>query len=175
MTSAEPQCVVVMGVSGSGKTTVARGLATSLGWRFVEGDDLHPADNVARMRQGVPLTDRERLPWLEALRDAIGDLHRSGVDSVVACSALRRSYRELLGADRPWVRFCHVTIPTEVIAERLAHRQGHFMPVSLLASQLATLEPLGTDEPGVVVDGSGSVDEVVDAALTALGLPQVRR
>jgi gluconokinase len=160
--------VVVMGVSGSGKTTVAVALARRLGWEFAEGDDHHPPANVAKMRAGTPLDDADREPWLRALARWIGEREQAGTSCVLTCSALKRSYRDLLRAGNDGVWFVHVDVPQEVLAERLARRTGHYMPASLLDSQLATLEPLGDDEPGVTVPGTGEPGEVVDAVLAAL-------
>lgn len=162
-------CIVVMGVSGSGKTTVGRGLAQRLGWVYAEGDDFHPAENVEKMRNGVALTDEDRLPWLERLRDWVTDQRAAGAEVVVTCSALRRSYRELLSDGRPWMWFCHLSLPEEVLAARLAERRGHYMPASLLQSQLDSLEPLAPDEPGAGIDGTGSPDQVIARVLEALG------
>src|SRR5579884_1235439 len=128
--------VVVMGVSGAGKTTVGRALAAALGWPFVDADDLHPAANVEKMRRGQPLDDADRAPWLAAVASTI----RSMRDGVVACSALKRAYRDLLRV-RDDVRFVYLAVDEKVLAARLAARQGHYMPPSLLPSQLATLEP----------------------------------
>ncbi|MBO0844502.1 MAG: gluconokinase [Nocardioides sp.] len=162
-----------MGVAGSGKTTLATSLADVLGWDFLEGDSLHPPANIEQMARGTPLTDDDRGPWLEAIGRWLDVRRAAGESAVVTCSALRRSYRELLRAGRPGVRFCHVVNDPAVLAERLGSRQGHYMPSSLLASQLATLEPLSPDEPGVTLDGDGPPDRVVRAALDALGLADV--
>src|SRR6478609_3459703 len=145
----DPDVVIVMGVSGSGKSTVAKGLSTVLGWEFAEGDAFHPEANVAKMRSGTPLTDEDRWPWLEAIGDWISAKERAGESAVVTSSALRRVYRDLLRRGRPHVRFLHVEAPSEVIRERMEQRAGHYMPPSLLPSQLATLESLEPDEPGV--------------------------
>ncbi|MEN0130552.1 MAG: gluconokinase [Brevundimonas sp.] len=153
--------VVVMGVSGTGKSTVGRLLAERLGAAFVEGDDLHPAANVERMRAGIPLTDADRAPWLELVRDAMST---AGGDTVVACSALRRAYRDVLRGARGRVRFVHLVVPPAELEQRLSERAGHFMPTALLASQLATLEPLAPDEDGVDLPVA-SPDETVDAIL----------
>jgi len=146
------QAVVVAGPSGSGKSTVGRVLAERLGATFVDADDLHPAQNVAKMAAGDPLSDHDREPWLRRVADRIAD-EPDGI--VVACSALRRAYRELLRmrAGRPLV-FVQLRLAREALAGRLQAREGHFMPVALLDSQLATLEPLEPDEPGIVVDGT---------------------
>ena len=152
----DPDVVIVMGVSGSGKSTVAKGLSTVLGWEFAEGDAFHPEANVAKMRSGTPLTDEDRWPWLEAIGDWISAKEGRGESAVVTCSALRRVYRDLLREGRPHVRFLHVTAESDVILDRMEHRPGHYMPPSLLPSQLATLEPLGDDEPGVAITNEGS-------------------
>ena len=162
--------VIVMGVSGSGKTTVARGLADHLGWEFLEGDDLHPAANVEKMSAGTPLTDEDRRPWLRAIGAWMDERIARGSDAVLTCSALKRSYRDLLAGGRPGVRFCHVDADPRVIEERVEARRGHYMPPSLLPSQLRTLEPLGPDEPGVVVPAQGTPEETVALALRLLGL-----
>jgi gluconokinase len=167
---ADPQVIVVMGVSGSGKTTVARGIADVMGWEFAEGDDFHPRANVEKMAGGHPLTDEDRWPWLRLIGDWISTKESRGESAVVTCSALRRVYRDLLREGRPHVRFCHVSAPSELIQHRMEERKGHYMPPSLLPSQLATLEPLEDDEPGVVVTTEGSPEDVLDRALRALGL-----
>lgn len=166
----EPDVVIVMGVSGSGKTTLAQGIASVMGWPFAEGDDFHSDANVVKMRQGEALTDEDRWPWLEEVGSWISARERAGESAVVTCSALRRVYRDLLRQGRPHVRFLHVTVPDDVIRDRLQTRPGHYMPPSLLPSQLATLEPLAEDEPGVVVTNEGSTAQVLDRALGALGL-----
>ena len=160
--------IVVMGVSGSGKTTVAVELARRLGWQFAEGDDLHPAANVAKMTAGTPLTDEDRWPWLRAVAGWIDEQEQAGHPGVITCSALKRSYRELLREENPSVWFAHVHVPAEVLRARLSARTGHFMPPSLLDSQLAALQPLEADEPGRQVAGDGSVEETVTSLLDAL-------
>ena len=165
-----PDLVVVMGVSGTGKTTLAEALASGMHWPFAEGDAFHPQANVDKMHAGIPLTDEDRWPWLRLIGDWMTEQEDAGRSAVVTCSALRRAYRDLLRDGRPGVRFLHVVVPPEVIAERLGHREGHYMPPSLLASQLATLEPLQPDEPGVEIPAYGSPTEVLAAALAALGL-----
>ena len=132
--------VVLMGVSGSGKTSVGVPLAAALGGEFVEGDDYHPPANVAKMRQGIPLDDADRRPWLETLAAEIGRWLAAGRTVVLACSALKRSYRAILRGGRPEVRFVHLKGDPALIRARLAQRRGHYMPASLLDSQLATLE-----------------------------------
>jgi gluconokinase len=167
-----PVCVVVMGVSGSGKTTLGKGIAERLHWRFQEGDELHPRANVEKMSRGEPLTDDDRWPWLDAIVAWLDECARAGENAVLTCSALRRRYRDRLRSGTPGVRFCHVDVPEEVLRDRLEHRRGHYMPASLLPSQLDTLEPLTDDEPGVVVSAEGDPDEVLAEALEALGLSE---
>lgn len=162
--------VIVMGVSGSGKTTVAKGISTVMGWEFAEGDAFHSEANVEKMRSGHPLTDDDRWPWLESIGDWISAKESVGESAVVTCSALRRVYRDLLRRDRPHVRFLHVEAPTEVIHDRMEHRPRHYMPASLLTSQIATLEPLESDEPGVSISNEGTAAIVLDRALGALDL-----
>ena len=164
-----PTTIVVMGVSGSGKSTVAEGLVERLGWEFAEGDDFHPPANVEKMRSGTPLDDDDRWPWLAVLASWIGERERAGRSVVVTCSALKRSYRDLLRDGHPSVWFAHVTADAALLRERVANRRGHYMPVSLLESQLATLEPLAADEPGAAISGAGTPEVVVDALLAALG------
>ncbi|WP_225755435.1 gluconokinase [Actinotalea sp. Marseille-Q4924] len=160
--------VVVMGVSGSGKTTVARGVARAAGLLLAEADDFHPVTNVDKMRGGIPLTDEDRWPWLGELAGWMADRAREGVSTVITCSALRRAYRDVLAAGPPSIHFVHLRAPTPLIHERLAMRVGHYMPPSLLGSQVEALEPLDDDEPGVVVDVSGSPDEVLARALRSI-------
>ena len=150
--------LVVMGVSGSGKSTVGAALARRLDVPFVDGDALHPEANVAKMAAGRPLDDDDRRPWL----DAVGAWLAAHPRGVVVCSALRRSYRDVLREHCPSVGFVHLDGDPAVIARRLADRPGHFMPASLLGSQLETLEPLEPDEAGFDVDVDRSVDQVVD-------------
>jgi gluconokinase len=157
-----------MGVSGSGKSTTAAELVRRLGWDFAEGDDFHPRSNVAKMHAGIPLDDDDRWPWLRALAAWIGEHEREGRSAVVTCSALKRSYRDLLRDGHPSVWFAHVAEDPALIRERIEGRTGHYMPASLLDSQLATLEPLQPDEPGAVVNGSGPPEQVVDELLRDL-------
>ncbi|HLU95663.1 MAG TPA: gluconokinase [Thermobifida alba] len=167
---------VFMGVSGSGKTTVARGVSRRLGIAFADADDFHPEANVAKMANGVPLTDADRLPWLRSLAAWIGEHEERGESSVLACSALRRSYRDILRGGAPGVFFVHLHGPAELIGERLRRRRDHFMPPGLLDSQFAALEPLGPDEAGVVLDVAAAPEELVaEAARTAAGHLAERR
>jgi gluconokinase len=154
--------VVVMGVSGSGKSTVGAALAGRLRVPFEDADDLHPPDNVANMTRGEPLDDHDRWPWLERIGEWLAE-HADG--GVIACSALKRKYRDQLRHHCPSVEFLHLEGGRDVIEQRQASRPGHFMPSSLLTSQFETLEPLQPDERGVVVDVSGSIDEIVDGYL----------
>lgn len=158
--------VVVMGVSGSGKSTVAELLAARLSLPFGEGDEFHGEHNRALMASGVPLTDEDRAPWLAAVRDWMSA--QSATGSVVACSALRRVYRDVLRGATGEVLFVEVDVPAQVLRSRMAARTEHFMPVSLLDSQLATLEHLASDEPGLRVDGAAPLPQVVDACLAGL-------
>ncbi len=144
--------LVVMGVSGCGKSTVALGLAEALGLRFAEADEYHPPENIATMAAGVPLVDADRLPWLAALAGWMRERSAAGESTVMACSALTRAYRDVLRRGVPGVAFVHLAGEAEVVADRLAARTGHFMPGSLLSSQLATLEPLAEDEVGIELD-----------------------
>jgi gluconokinase len=163
--------VVMMGVSGTGKTTVGTVLATREGWAFAEGDQFHPEANVAKMSHGVPLDDDDRWPWLQAIADWIGAREAAGESAVVACSALKRSYRDLLCAGHPSVWFAHLTAPEAELDRRLRHRPGHYMPASLLPSQLATLQPLEPDEPGAAFDDAGGAEHVVDQITAAMPRP----
>jgi gluconokinase len=157
MTDQQP-ALVVMGVSGSGKSTVGAALAQRLRVPFADADDFHPAANVAKMTAGHALDDEDRRPWLEAIGEWLSE-HRDG--AVVSCSALKRAYRDQLRGHLPTIRFVHLDGSREVIARRQASRPGHFMPASLLDSQFATLEPLEPDEEGVVIDVDQSVDDIV--------------
>jgi gluconokinase len=156
--------IVVMGVSGSGKSTVGAALAQRLRVPFADADDFHPPANVAKMTAGEALNDDDRWPWLEAIGEWLA-AHDAGV---MTCSALKRSYRDVLRRNRPDVEFVHLHGDREVITRRQATRPGHFMPASLLDSQFATLEPLEDDEHGFVVDVDQSVDQIVEAAVAGL-------
>ncbi|WP_084724915.1 gluconokinase [Streptacidiphilus melanogenes] len=164
--SHRPPRVVVMGVSGVGKSTVARGLAERLGVALGDADDLHPAANIAKMSAGVPLDDADRRPWLEAIGRWLHE--RDDTGGVIACSALKRSHRDILRAACPGVVFLHLSAGRELLARRLGGRTGHFMPASLLGSQLSELEPLGPDEPGVALDAAGEPDQVTRTAAELL-------
>ncbi|WP_432510472.1 gluconokinase [Kineococcus sp. SYSU DK001] len=157
-----------MGVSGSGKTTLATDLARARGWTFAEGDEFHSAANVEKMRSGHPLTDEDRWPWLRSIADWIGERAAAGESVVVTCSALKRVYRDLLAGADPSVVFCELQVPDEVLADRMAHREGHYMPASLLRSQLDTLEDLAPDERGFRVRVHGGPADVLDEVLRHL-------
>ncbi|MFE9689458.1 gluconokinase [Micromonospora sp. NPDC005806] len=163
--------VVVMGVSGVGKTTVARRISELTGLRFAEADEFHPAANVAQMRAGIPLDDAARWPWLRDLAAWMAARHAEGVSTVLACSALKRSYRDVLRQGPPDVEFLHLDGAAELIRERLDRRAGHYMPASLLDSQRATLEQLDPDESGVVLEVVAPPDELAATAVDRLGLP----
>ncbi|WP_228982071.1 gluconokinase [Streptomyces sp. DH12] len=158
--------VVVMGVSGTGKTTIGQSLARSLEVPFAEADDFHPPENVAKMRAGIPLDDEDRGPWLDTIARWLRD--RRGRGGVITCSALKRRYRDRLVSAAPSVFFVHLHGSAELIAERMAARRGHFMPLSLLRSQLDALEPLAATERGARVPVDGTVEETTRKAVTAV-------
>lgn len=166
---AGPLHLVVMGISGSGKSVLAEHLAERLGWPFAEGDRFHSAANIEKMSAGIPLTDGDRAPWLAALRDWMDT--QSGPGTVSTCSALKRSYRDVLRGARGRVVFLQVTADPGVIRDRMVHREDHFMPATLLDSQLDTLEPLADDEAGDVLENSGTVDDLVEQALATVARP----
>jgi gluconokinase len=159
---------VMMGVSGSGKTTIARGVAQRVGWRLVEGDDYHPPANVAKMHAGTPLTDEDRLPWLRALAREIDAMRERGEQAIVACSALKRSYRDILIGARKDLVLVYLQGSKELIAARIAARKGHFMPPALLDSQFATLEEPCADEHPMVVSIAPPPDAIVDEVVQLL-------
>jgi len=158
--------LVVMGVAGCGKTTVGAALAAQRGWRFQEGDALHPPANVAKMAGGTPLTDADRWPWLGAIAAVIDGWRAAGESGVVTCSALKRAYRDVLVGDRPDVRLVYLRGDKALIAGRMAARKGHFMPPALLDSQFATLEEPSADERPIVVDIGPPAVEII-AAISA--------
>jgi gluconokinase len=160
--------VVVMGVSGCGKSTVGRHLARPLGATFLDADDFHPPANVERMRAGVALTDADRAGWLDALAARLEQAHTAHEPVVLACSALRRSYREALRRAAPELTLVHLTGSPALLAERIAARPGHYMPPSLLPSQLALLEAPGNDERAITLDVAAPTDELVAAILRNL-------
>jgi gluconokinase len=164
-----------MGVSGSGKSTLGVELASALGWRFLEGDSLHPPANIARMAAGLPLDDADRLPWLAAIAAWIDERRVSSEPGVVACSALKRSYRDRLRHGRPEVTIVFLSGSPDLIAGRLAARADHFMPPALLASQFAALEPPVPDEGAITIDARLPVERQVARVLVALGEPRGQR
>lgn len=166
----KPCALVVMGVSGSGKSTIGGKLAERLGWSFEDGDKFHPASNVAKMSAGHPLTDEDRWPWLRAIADEIDKVCGDGQHAVIACSALKRTYRDILVHGRDDVRIVYLKGTQELIAHRLTQRKGHFMPPGLLTSQFKTLEPPDAGENPVTVSIDASVDTIVDNAIRQLGL-----
>lgn len=163
-----PRVVVVMGVAGSGKSTVAAGLHSLLGWPFMEGDSLHPDSNVSKMSAGDPLTDEDREPWLDQCRVWLDACAASGTGGILSCSALKRAYRDRLrsGGTRPV--FIFLRVERDVLADRLKRRRGHFMPVSLLGSQMETLEPPDHDEDVIELDASGTPAEEIRRVILAL-------
>ncbi len=156
-----PQVLVVMGVSGVGKTTIARALDERLHWPFQEGDELHPRANVDKMASGHALTDADRAPWLRAVAAWIEARRQAGEPGVITCSALRRSYRDAITGGRPGVRIVYLRADRAVIAERLGRRQHHYMPADLLQSQFATLEEPSPDEHALTVQVHGGVEDIV--------------
>jgi gluconokinase len=160
--------LIVMGVSGSGKSTIGETLAGRLGWRFEDGDRFHPASNVAKMSAGQPLTDDDRRPWLRAIADEIDRVCEAGQRVVVACSALKRAYREILLHGRNDIGLVFLNGTEAVIASRLARRKGHFMPAGLLASQFQALEPPGPTERPITVSIDGTIETIVDAIIRQL-------
>jgi len=163
-----PNILVLMGVSGCGKTTVGEMLADCLGWRFLEGDDLHPPANIAKMKSGTPLDDADRKPWLEAIAARIDQWRAQEAQGVVACSALKRSYRDILIGDRDDVGLVFLNGTKDLIAARLAARTDHFMPPGLLDSQFATLQSPGSDEHPITIDIDAPAAELVARILAAL-------
>jgi len=165
-----PCALIVMGVSGAGKSTIGEKLAERLGWKFEDGDRFHPASNVAKMSAGQPLTDEDRWPWLRAIADEIARVCKATGHVVIASSALKRAYRDILVHGRPDVRIVYLKGTQDLIASRLALRKNHFMPPGLLESQFKTLEPPDASENPVTVSIDGSVETVVNDILRHLGL-----
>jgi gluconokinase len=165
-----PCALIVMGVSGSGKSTVGEKLAERLGWSYEDGDKFHPASNVAKMSAGQPLTDEDRWPWLRAIADEIERVCEAGEHAVIASSALKRAYRDILVNGRNGVRIIYLKGTQDLIASRLAVRKGHFMPPGLLESQFRTLEPPDAGENPVTVSIDAPVETIVDNIVRQLGL-----
>ena len=168
-----PRLLVVMGVSGCGKSTVAGLLSKALNWPFIEGDALHPAANIVKMHDGIPLTDDDRAPWLAAIAAKLGAWHAAGQSGIVTCSALKRAYRTILAEGRPELVFIYLRGTRALLESRMAHRTGHFMPPSLLDSQLATLEPPAPDEAALTVDIGPLLPVLIEQILAGLGLETV--
>jgi len=166
-----PTVILLMGVSGAGKSVVGRLLADRLGWTFRDGDDFHPPANVAKMRVGKPLDDADREPWLNELAALLATAATRGPPTVLACSALRQRYRRRLGLPHAGVRLVHLAGPADLLRRRIEQRAGHFMPAALLDSQLATLEPPDGSETPIVVDVEAAPAEIVARIVAALGLP----
>ena len=169
------QILLVMGVSGSGKTTVGALLAGRLQWPYADADDFHPPENLRKMRAGEPLTDEDRLPWLQAIGAWIDEQIAAGRHGVVSCSALKRSYRDVLRGpasrtDRSQLQLIYLEGDRHLIAQRMATRHGHFFPESLLDSQFRDLEPPGPDEHPIVVQVGGTPQQTTDEILSKLGL-----
>ncbi|MFZ1282739.1 MAG: gluconokinase [Propionicimonas sp.] len=162
--------LVVMGVAGCGKSTVAKALQERLGWIVAEGDDYHPASNIAKMSSGIPLSDEDRWPWLDTIAAWTAEQDRAGLPTIVTCSALRRVYRDRLRAAPGRTVFVHLTGTPELLTARMSARTDHFMPPTLLPSQLATLEPLQADEEAIVIDIDRSIDEIAEVAISQLHL-----
>ena len=159
-----------MGVAGSGKSSVMAALVARLAWPALEGDALHPPENVAKMAAGIPLTDADRAPWLNAIGGWISEREAERTSAVVTCSGLRRAYRDVLRRERPSVWFVHLDAPRDVLESRIRRREGHFMPASMLDSQLETLEPLESDEPGTTLDATAAPNELADRIVAKLRL-----
>jgi gluconokinase len=159
--------IVVMGVTASGKSTLAQALSRALGWPIYEGDDFHPPENVEKMRRGMPLDDRDRAPWLDALHGVIRKTLEAGQHAIITCSALRKAYRERLHRGLTRVHFIHLAVPKDALQERLRERTNHFMPPSLLDSQLATLEP---PTEALWVEGNQPPETIVLRIREALGV-----
>ena len=161
-----PSILVVMGVCGAGKSAIGAELALRLGATFVDSDSLHPPANVAKMAAGNPLTDEDRWPWLELVGAELASDHTDGI--VVACSALKRAYRDAIRAKAPSAAFVQLNVDLPVLESRVAHRPGHFMPPTLLSSQLETLEPLEADEAGLTVDTQEGIQATADDVISQL-------
>jgi gluconokinase len=161
--------IVVMGVAGSGKSTIGEKLAERLGWTYEDGDRFHPRANVEKMSAGHPLTDEDRWPWLRAIADEIDRICKKDEHVVIGCSALKRAYRDVLVHGRDDVRIVYLDGSQQLIAQRLAARKGHFMPPALLESQFKTLQPPGADERPVTVSIDASVEVIVEDILRKLG------
>jgi gluconokinase len=162
--------IVLMGVAGSGKSSVMAALERQLGWPTLEGDALHPPANVRKMAAGIPLSDEDRIPWLQSIGRWIGEREAARSSSIVTCSALRRAYRELVRKRHPSLWFVHLVAPPETLEKRIEAREGHYMPASMLGSQLETLEPLERGEPGSTIDATPPPEAIADRIIEMLRL-----
>ncbi|WP_028279982.1 gluconokinase [Arthrobacter sp. H5] len=162
--------LVIMGISGSGKTTIASLLSRKLGWTYAEADEFHSVENIGKMTEGTALTDEDRWPWLTSIQEWMTSKTGQSESTIVTCSALKRTYRNVLTQADGDVRFVHLLGDVELIRERMKTRSGHFMPESLLPSQVSTLEPLQAGEPGMTINNTGTPDEVTDHILSEFGL-----
>jgi gluconokinase len=165
-----PRVLIVMGVSGCGKSTVGQALGDRLGWEFRDGDAFHPVANVAKMKSGAPLTDEDRWPWLDAIASFIDAQRAGNSHAIIACSALKRVYRDRLKGQHGDVMFVHLAGSKDLIEARMAARRNHFMPLGLLDSQFATLETPGPEEMAIAVSVAGAPDEIVATVLAQTGL-----
>jgi gluconokinase len=165
MPNNSPKAVILMGVAGSGKTAVGKGIAARLNWLFLDADDFHPAANIEKMKHGIPLNDQDRIPWLRALRDELRRLLAEGRSVILACSALKESYRKLLSDDVAPMSFVLLDVDQETIRERLQHRSAHFFPKELMNSQFAALEK---PKDAIIIDARKSLDEVTDRVVQAI-------
>ncbi|GAA2597475.1 gluconokinase [Actinomadura fulvescens] len=170
MANARPEVIVVMGVSGSGKTTVGERVAELLGWEYADADAFHPPANIEKMAAGHPLNDADRLPWLRAIAGWISDHLDSGTPGVVSCSALKRRYRELLAGGRPEVRVAYLEGERDLIASRMRERRGHFFQAEMLDSQFRDLEPPAPDENALYVPITGTPDETAELIVKGFDL-----
>ncbi len=166
--SADAPVLVLMGVSGSGKTTIGKMLADRLGWAFEEGDKLHPAANIKKMHAGIPLNDKDRKPWLEAIRFWIDNQIDQQQPGIIACSALKRAYRDFLTENRDQVHMVYLHASQEIIAQRLANRRGHFMPKELLNSQFIALEMPTDDEAAIIANAALKPEAIVNEIISRL-------
>jgi gluconokinase len=169
--SSQPDVIVIMGVAGCGKTVVGKLLAEQIGCEFFDADQFHSPENVALMRQGVPLDDEKRAPWLDRLAGLIDTAIAEGRGIVLACSALKRRYRSRLGVGKPHVRLVHLDGPEALLRERIEQRTGHFMPASQLASQCALLERPTVDEAAIIIDIAPPPEAIVRGIRAAIGRP----
>jgi carbohydrate kinase (thermoresistant glucokinase family) len=163
-----PRAVILMGVAGSGKTAVGKAVTTRLNWLFLDADDFHPAANIEKMKHGIPLNDQDRIPWLQALRDELRRLLAEGRSAILACSALKESYRQLLSDDVAAIRFVLLDVDQETIRQRLQHRSAHFFPKELMDSQFAALEK---PKDAIIIDARKPLNEVIDRVLEAVSGP----